>query len=197
MPPGFALSAPYYQVHVEMLAEGTAPARRQLLQLWWRRLSAAAEVSASQQTQVRDAIANLCGVAPASVTVTVTAVDPEILPDSVIVTVTVPMGSLDEAEAAMSSAMTAMGSIADAYSVLASSNLVLRSPPTITIVEATHIVPPPFDPTVAIILGTVLPTLLLCAILVFRRRKAIQSVCCGKAPGEVTSPASEANVQGV
>ena len=171
MPPGFALSAPYYQVHVEMLAEGTAPARRQLLQLWWRRLSAA-EVSASQQTQVRDAIANLCGVAPASVTVTVTAVDPEILPDSVIVTVTVPMGSLDEAEAAMSSAMTAMGSIADAYSVLASSNLVLRSPPTITIVEATHIVPPPFDPTLAIILGAGIPTLLLLCIIFIRRRRA-------------------------
>ena len=62
---------------------------------------------------MRDAIANLCGVAPASVTVTVTAVDPEILPDSVIVTVTVPMGSYAEAEEAMSSVTTAMGSPAE------------------------------------------------------------------------------------
>ena len=164
MPPGAELSDPYYQVQFELLVEGTAPAR-----LLRRRL--AAEVTVLQQAQVRDAIAALCGVDPSSVLVTVTNVDPEISTNSVLMTVAVSVGSLAEAQTALTNAAAAMGSVDDAHSVLAASNLVLKSLPTITVVEATDVVEPS-DPTVAIILGAGIPTLLICAAFCILRRKA-------------------------
>ena len=101
---------------------------------------------------------------------TVMPVDMEISPNSALIVVDVRYDSESDANSAMLSMHNSMGSIDGAQSVLSASNLVLRSPPTLIVVELRDVIEP--ESSVApLVLGILIPSsLVLAALCICRKR---------------------------
>lgn len=182
MAPGATATAPTFAVRIELLVAGTAPpAQDEDVGSGRRRLGV---ISALQQLQLRDIIASLLVLDEASVAVTASAVREEVRPDTALLVAVADFGSdLAAAQGALLKMGRDMG-WEDAQRALAGLTppLVLRSAPTVDIVENTEVLPAAQHEGVPITLvvaaamavAVTLLLLLLCCFVIARRRGRVK-----------------------